>query len=152
MRRLALLLPLALLPACATIVNGSSQTVTVSSTPPAATCTLDRVGERIGAIAATPGSVRIDKSRKDLTVTCSKDGYQTATVTHPSSFSGATFGNFIIGGGVGFIVDASTGANFSYPEDIRLELAQAAPPRGPSISLAPAPDGAPRVIPVSARQ
>ena len=153
MRRIVVLLPLALLPACATIVNGSSQTVTVSTTPPAATCTLDRVGERIGAIAATPGSVRIDKSKNDLSVTCSKSGYQTATVTHSSKFSGVTFGNFIAGGAVGFIVDASTGANFSYPEDIRLELAQAAMPRGPGISLnTPTSDGTPRAMPVSARQ
>ena len=116
MLRLALLLPLALLPACATIVNGSSQTVTVSTTPPAATCTLDRVGQRIGAIAATPGSVRVDKSKNDLSVTCAKDGYQTATVTHPPSFGGATFANILfglVGGPIAVIVDASSGANYS---------------------------------------
>ena len=153
MRRFAVLLPLALLPACATIVNGSSQTVTVSTTPPAATCTLDRVGQRIGAIAATPGSVRLDKSKNDLSVTCAKDGYQTATVTHPPRFSGATFGNIIAGGVVGVIVDASSGANYTYPEDIRLDLAQNPAPRPPAISLnTQGPDGAPRAMPVSARQ
>ena len=156
MLRLALLLPLALLPACATIVNGSSQTVTVSTTPPAATCTLDRVGQRIGAIAATPGSVRVDKSKNDLSVTCAKDGYQTATVTHPPSFGGATFANILfglVGGPIAVIVDASSGANYSYPEDIRLDLAQAPVPRLPGISLnAPVMDGAPRVMPVSARR
>ena len=67
-------LPLAMLSACATLVNGSSQNVTVSTNPPGASCTLDRVGARIGAIPATPGSVRLDKSKNDLSVTCAKGG------------------------------------------------------------------------------
>jgi len=111
--------PLALLGACATLVNGTSQTVTVSTTPPAASCTLDRMGARVGAISATPGSVHLDKSKNDLSVTCSKEGFQTASVAHASSFSGATFGNIIAGGVIGVIVDAASGANYSYPADIR---------------------------------
>jgi len=118
-----LVAPLALLGACATLVNGTSQTVTVSTTPPAASCTLDRMGARVGAISATPGSVHLDKSKNDLSVTCSKEGFQTASVAHASSFSGATFGNIIAGGVIGVIVDAASGANYSYPADIRIDMA-----------------------------
>ena len=129
------LFPIALLSACATIVNGSSQTVTLSTTPPGATCTVDRMGARIGAVAQTPGSLRLDKSKNDLTVTCSKPGFQTATVTKPPSFGGATFGNIIAGGVIGVVVDAASGANYEYPGDIRLDMAPEAAPALPPIAL-----------------
>ena len=147
-------LPLAMLSACATIVNGTSQSVTVSTTPPAATCTLDRVGARIGAVAQTPGSVRLDKSKNDLSVTCSKSGYQTATVVRGPSFSGWTFGNLVVGGVVGAVIDASSGANYEYPGDIRLDLVANASAPLPPIALQAAPiqpEAEPRVTPVAAR-
>jgi hypothetical protein len=130
-----------MLGACATLVNGTTQTVTVSTTPAAASCTLDRMGARVGAISATPGSVRLDKSKNDLAVTCSKDGFQTATVNHAPSFSGATFGNIIAGGVVGVIVDAASGANYSYPDDIRMDMAANPGASLPPIASASAPSG-----------
>ena len=139
MLKAAFLFPIILLSACATIVNGSSQTVTVSTAPPGATCTVDRMGARIGAIAQTPGSVRLDKSKNDLSVTCSKPGFQTATVTKAPSFGAATFGNIIAGGVVGVVVDAASGANYEYPGDIRVDLAAEATPALPPLALAPAP-------------
>jgi hypothetical protein len=135
MRKAVFLLPIILLSACATIVNGSSQTVTVSTTPAGATCTVDRVGARIGAVAQTPGSMRLDKSKNDLSVTCSKPGFQTATVSKAPSFGGATFGNLIAGGVIGVVVDAASGANYEYPGDIRLELAAEAPAALPPLAL-----------------
>ena len=158
--------PLALLSGCATIMSGTDQTVTVSTTPPAATCVLDRVGSRIGAIPLTPGSVRIDKSRNDISVTCVKEGFQTAVISHSSRFNGATFGNIIVGGVIGVLVDASSGANFNYPADIRLDMAAVSPAaptpmasQGSYITLSHASAGAPAyteatevvVQPVSAR-
>lgn len=154
MRKAAFLLPITLLSACATIVNGSSQTVTVSTTPPGATCTVDRVGARIGAVAQTPGSVRLDKSKNDLSVTCSKPGFQTATVTKAPSFGGATFGNIIAGGVIGVVVDAASGANYEYPGDIRLEMAAEAPAALPPLALqvpVAAPDTVEAADAVSAR-
>lgn len=147
------MLPLALLSACATLVNGTSQTVTVSTTPPGASCTLDRMGTRIGAVSVTPGSVRIDKSKNDLAVTCTKDGFQTATVAHAPSFGGATFGNIIAGGVIGVVVDAASGANYSYPDDIRVEMAASAPISPPMAQQAPSsmPGTAIHLTPVAAR-
>ena len=150
-------LPLAMLSACATIVNGTSQSVTVSTTPPAATCTLDRVGARIGAVAQTPGSVRLDKSKNDLSVTCNKAGYQTATVVREPSLSGWTAGNIVfglVGVGIGAVVDASSGANYEYPADIRLDMVADVPAPLPPIALQAAPaefDAEPRVTPAAAR-
>ncbi len=146
--------PLAMLSACATLVNGSSQNVTVSTNPPGASCTLDRIGARVGAIPATPGSVRLDKSKNDLSVTCAKDGYQTATVSRAPSFGGATFGNIIAGGVIGVVVDAASGANYSYPDDIRVDLAASPAPATPPMALqAPSngPDAPIRLMPVAAQ-
>lgn len=137
---------LSLLPGCATLVNGSSQNVTVGTTPPNASCTLDRVGARLGVIAQTPGSLRIDKSKNELSVTCSKDGFDTVTVKKSPSFSGATFGNIIAGGIVGVVVDAASGANYSYPDTIELALNKTSLPNAVKpadsglISLRPAAD------------
>ncbi len=138
MLKTALLIPLAFLSACATIVNGGSQTVIVSTPPPGATCTVDRMGARIGAIPQTPGSLRLDKSKNDLSVTCNKPGFQTAAVTHSSSFGAMTAGNVLGGlviGPIGFIVDAASGANYEYPSDIRLDLAANAASGLPPIAL-----------------
>ena len=122
MFRTALLLPVLLLPACATVVNGTRQSVTVETLPAGASCAVDRAGMRVGAVPQTPGSLVVDKSRHDLTVTCSKPGFQTTAVTQASSFNGWTFGNVLIGGAVGVVVDAATGANFDYPRSTRLAL------------------------------
>jgi hypothetical protein len=149
MKKFTALALAALLPACATVVEGTSDTVTLSTNPAGATCTVDRNGERIGAVPATPGSLRLGKSRHDLNVTCTKDGYQAATTTASSRFTGATFGNVLVGGLVGVAVDAASGANNRYPADVRLDLAEnpAAPPPAP-IAQAPA-TPAPVLRPVS---
>lgn len=108
-------LSLILLAGCATVMEGTSQSVAVATTPPGAVCTVDRAGTRLGQVAATPGSIHIDKSKNDLTVTCAKPGYQTATVSQTPHFVGTTFGNIILGGGIGAIVDAASGANYIPP-------------------------------------
>ena len=145
MYRFAVLTLMTLLPACATIVEGTSDNVTLSTNPQGAACTLDRSGERVGAVPTTPGSVRISKSRHDLNVTCAKDGYQPATTTASSSFTGTTFGNILAGGLVGVAVDAASGANSRYPSEVRLDLVEnpkpAEPPPAP-ISMQPV-DSAP---------
>jgi len=79
--------------------------------------------------------VRIEKSKNNLSVTCSKDGFQTATVVRESSFNGATLGNLILGGPAGLIIDAASGATFSYPDDIRLEMAANPLPSLPPMAL-----------------
>ena len=140
MQKFAALALVALLPACATVVEGTSDNVTLSTTPAGATCTVDRNGERVGAVAATPGSLRLSKSRHDLNVTCTKEGYQPATTTASSRFTGSTFGNVLAGGLVGVVVDAASGANSRYPSDVRLDLAEnPAPPPPAPVAQAPAP-------------
>jgi hypothetical protein len=128
-----------LFPACATIVDGSNQNLTVSTDPAGAQCAVDRAGTRLGMINPTPGSLRIDKSKNDLTVTCEKDGFRPAAVSQTASFGGTTFGNLLLGGGIGLIVDAASGANYSYPSELRLTMAPAMKPNPASIASAQPP-------------
>jgi hypothetical protein len=62
----------------------------------------------------TPGSVTVHKSTGDLAIDCKKDdvfGRQTLV----SKSNGAVWGNILVGGGIGYIVDRNTGAGFDYP-------------------------------------
>ena len=112
---------------CATIFEGTSQSVQISTTPPGARCLVDREGARLGEVGSTPGSIRLDKSKNDIVVTCSKDGHQTATIAQSPDFQGTTFGNILVGGGIGAIADAASGANYQYPKRVALTLAANAP-------------------------
>lgn len=121
MKKLLTCAALLLLPGCATVVTGTSQTVVVSSNPSGASCTTDHGG----AIPSTPGAVSVGKSGSDLTVTCSKPGYRTASVSAPSSFNSFTFINLTGGllyGAVAMLVDAATGGNFDYPALVTVNM------------------------------
>lgn len=137
MNRLALLALVALLPGCATILKGTQDTVALDTMPPGANCTVDRRGERVGEVPVTPGTVRVSKSRHDLNVTCAREGYQTAQTVANPRFNGATFFNILLGGIPGMVVDAASGANMTYPPEVRLGLAPN--PAAPPMAEAPAP-------------
>ena len=122
MKKLLALPLLALLAGCATIVEGTDQSITVSSNPSAATCELRREGGQIGVVNPTPGTVWVEKSQNDIAVRCSKEGYRDGTGVLISSFEGWTAGNIILGGVVGLAVDAGSGAMNSYPSSILVTL------------------------------
>ena len=103
------------LAACSSIVDGHSQTLTFHSNPTGAECTLNRNGAPIG-IVTTPGQFRVDKTKYDIHVVCKKDGFEDTPHFIKSDVAGATFGNIILGGGIGWIVDSATGADNKYQE------------------------------------
>jgi hypothetical protein len=55
---------------CASVVSGTSQTLTLETVPAAADCTLTRKGLSIGRVNPTPGAVLVQRTRDDITVTC----------------------------------------------------------------------------------
>lgn len=115
-------LPLVALGACATIIEGDDQTVTIASDPPGATCTLTRNGVAVGAVNPTPGSIMLEKSQDDVSVTCKKDGHLDGSAVLSSSFQNMTLGNVIFGGIIGVAVDSATGAMHEYPSGITVTL------------------------------
>ncbi len=126
MSRLFVLLAVSILAlstgACATIVDGTSQDISVTTVPGGATCEFERVGSVVGLIDATPGTIHVSKSKDSIVVTCTKEGHLSATEVVSSDFGGTTLGNILLGGVVGVVIDASSGANNKYPDTISLAL------------------------------
>jgi hypothetical protein len=120
---------------CATMLEGTGQSVAITTDPAGAQCSIDRAGQRVGQVTSTPGSIRLDKGKNDLSVTCVREGYQPATITQSPKFQGTTFGNILIGGVVGVVVDAASGANFAYPDEIKLTLAGVGTAAGVPIAM-----------------
>ncbi len=106
---------------CATIVDGSKQSVSVSTSPvQGAACTLHN-SEGTWYLTS-PGSVEVHKTKNDLEVTCTKDGYQPGKQVATSKFGGATFGNILAGGVIGVGIDAASGANYYYDNPLTVPL------------------------------
>ena len=57
-----------------------------------------------------------------MVVVCKKDPLPNANMTVKSSVKAMAFGNIILGGVVGVIVDTSTGAAYDYPSSFDLEM------------------------------
>ena len=71
----------------------------------------------------SPASVMVHKSTGDLAVDCKKDSY-VGNATVVSKSNKAVWGNLLLGGGIGYIVDRNTGAGFDYPPNITVTLRQ----------------------------
>lgn len=110
---------------CATILAGKSQTVTVATNPPGARCELIREGRVIGTVENTPGAVTLMKTKHDIDVICRKDGFTDGKGFGESGTEGATFGNIILGGLIGWGVDSAVGADNKYPEVMTVNLVPA---------------------------
>jgi hypothetical protein len=121
-RALALAAVALTLPACATVTRGSSQEFTVQSTPPGA-----RVSTSNGfECASTPCTFRMQR-KTAFTATFEMDGYVTETRQVESKMAGAgaagMAGNILVGGIVGGVIDASSGAmNDLTPNPLLVEM------------------------------
>ena len=110
-----------LLSGCATIVKGQSQTIAITSPPVSgANCVL--MSGQGNWTVVTPGTVTVQRSKEDVIVRCTKDGYQEATSVIPSNFEGWTVGNLLLGGVIGLGVDAATGAINEYPNAFQVPM------------------------------
>ena len=107
---------------CATIVKGNDQNLAITTDPEGASCSVQRKGMYIATVNPTPGSFRVDKSSAALDLKCTKQGYLNTETQIDSSFQGWFLGNLILGGIVGIVVDASSGAMNQYQATIALIL------------------------------
>lgn len=90
---------------CASVINGKSQDVKVKTTPAGATATAN------GMITQTTPCV-FDLRREDNhVIEIKQEGYKTHRILIESTEGGAIFGNLLLGGLVGVIVDSSSGAS-----------------------------------------
>ena len=121
---------------CGTITQGTSQNITITSAPPGGHCDLTRKGEHVATLDRTPGTVKVDKTKNDILLTCSMAGYQDASVNLESGYGAGTFGNIILGGGIGWAIDSATGADNKYPSSASVQFLPVGAPA--PVSTAPA--------------
>jgi hypothetical protein len=107
---------------CASVLEGTSQTITLNTNPPGADCALTRQGTVIARVAPTPGSVVVEKTKHDITISCTKQGYQEATYLNHSGVEGATWGNIVLGGAVGWAIDSASGADNHYDSPVNMTM------------------------------
>ena len=112
----------ALLSGCATLAEGSAQTVLIETDPPGARCSLVRDGTVLTTIPETPATVSVYKHKGQLRLECRKKGYLPMTSNQGSRFEGMTLGNILFGGVIGVFVYAVSGAMHRYPDAIRVTL------------------------------
>jgi hypothetical protein len=116
---------------CATIINGTSQAVSVSSEPvQAAVAIYQSPGGTRTFEGTTPTSCKLPRNSA-YDVVISMTGYREDTVHVDKSFSPVFFGNCLLGGVPGMIVDLITGAyNDLKPAEIKVTLQMAADRNG----------------------
>lgn len=111
---------------CASITGTTGQNVSVQ--------TREQAGQDIsGAVCeltnnkgkwfvTTPGSVGINRSNDDMQVLCKKENYAPGTASIVSVTKGAMFGNIIFGGGIGAVIDHTSGAAYEYPPSFQIVM------------------------------
>lgn len=102
---------------CATILNGTSQKIPVSSEPAGATVTVDSKN-----VYTTPVKLRLER-RRDHALVFTKDGFDTRTVNVMHVLSEAVCGNTLLFGPLGWVFDIFAGTQYKLvPDKINVEL------------------------------
>ena len=106
---------------CASITQGTSQTILFNLEPETAVCIAKRDGEgEIGTITANNNSLQVSKDKDDIIIKCKAQGYKNKSVRMVSSTQAAG----VIGGAfldLG-ITDMLTGAMWKYEGSINIAL------------------------------
>ena len=119
----AVLIAAMALSGCATIIDGSSDKIGVTTgSVTGAHCVLSNGRGQWSVV--TPGKVTVERSKHDMKVTCSKQGYQDVTQTVASDIDGWTLVNFAFADLPGLGVDAATGAINDYDDTIVVHMNQ----------------------------
>lgn len=109
-----------MLSGCATIINGTSQKIQVTSDPPGATVQVDEKSSY-----TTPVKLRLER-RRDHALIFSKEGYQDQTVKLIHVISEVVAGNTLLGGPLGWVFDIFAGTQYKLlPNPVHAELKKA---------------------------
>jgi len=107
-----------LMAGCATIINGTSQKLQVSSEPSGAAVNVDGKD-----VCVTPARLRLER-RKDHTLTFTKDGYDTQSLKMEHVLSEVVCGNLFLGGPLGWFFDIFAGTQYKLiPNPVHVKLA-----------------------------
>ncbi|MGF1630269.1 MAG: PEGA domain-containing protein [Kiloniellaceae bacterium] len=112
---------------CSSIVLGTDQDIAINSNPPGASCILEREGVKVGELSSTPGKVTVSKTKHDITISCDKEGYQTATYINDSGWESGSGAagialDVILTLGISSAIDSATGADNKYESPVNITL------------------------------
>ncbi len=103
---------------CATVMNGTNVDYAAETDPSGADIVFLN-----GFKCTSPCKVEL-RRKSDTRVDISKPGYDPVYVLVQSRLAGSTFGNIILGGGIGAAVDGGNGAsNTLFPRPLKVRLA-----------------------------
>jgi hypothetical protein len=143
MQKITLLAAMLVLTGCASISGERLQplsVVTVQDNKEVAGigCTLSN--DAGSWFLTSPATVTVHKSTGDLAIDCKKDN-TAGNARVVSKSNTAVWGNILIGGGIGYIIDRNTGAGFDYPATVTVNLRQI----GDTASAGATPTAAPAI-------
>jgi len=113
---------------CATVLSGTEQKVTVTTTPSGATVKVDGSSR-----LTTPVDLKLAR-RDDHTLLISMPGYHTERVSIRKEFNPAFLGNILLGGVVGGVADYASGAAASLkPDKVDVVMKRLEPGEAPAV-------------------
>lgn len=115
----AAILAATMLSGCASIVEGTTQPITIVTDPPLARCAGIREGKTLFSTGAGGGTVLVSKSRHGIDLTCTASGYLPAHQLVDSSVSAMGAAGMAIDFG---LTDYATGALNKYPDQVQVTL------------------------------
>ena len=108
---------------CASILEGTSQKITVATIPSGARCVAERGGAQIGIVDTTPGVFTVSpKNSVDIQINCTKTGFLPVVYKNKSDQAAAVYGNILAGGIIGILVDQSNGASYKYEGAVSIPM------------------------------
>lgn len=117
--RIVYIFALLALTSCATLTGDDEQTLTLTTEPAGAICTV-MGSENTHISEPTPTSIVVERAFQPLEITCDGSGaYGSATVE--AGLRGRAYGNILMGG-VPVLVDAATGDAYEYPDTVHIPL------------------------------
>ncbi len=106
---------------CASIMSGTDQDIAIHTNPEGAECILTRENQQLRKVT-TPDNVRVSKLKHDIYVKCSMEGFHDSTAHVNSGTQGSTFGNILLGGGIGWAIDSARGADNKYADVVTVTM------------------------------
>lgn len=117
-----------LLSGCATITKDANQSVQIETyskdNQPVSGTKCVAQNDRGQWTATTPGAVSVHRSGENLLINCEKEGESAGKGTVISRANGGMFGNILLGGGIGAIIDHNKGTAYTYPSWIRIIMGE----------------------------
>lgn len=106
---------------CASITQGTTQSLIFDLDPSTARCNLIREGDgEIGSVSSKNNTISVGKDKDDIVVKCNAPGYKQKTMRLVSSVSSAAVvGGLLLDLG---ITDMITGAAYQYPSQTSIAL------------------------------